>query len=73
MNASNPYAVPETLPRMPTYIRLRNQQLIRQAILFSLFYIVGFACFVVVVSGISSVPRFFFAITFCKTSRKNRD
>jgi hypothetical protein len=59
MNSSNPYAVPETLQRMPAHVRLRNQQLFRQAALFSAFYFVGFAFVVAVVSGIRSVPQFF--------------
>lgn len=59
MNAPNPYAVPKTLPRMPVHIRLRNQQLFRQAVLFSMFYFVGFAFVVAVASGISAVPRVF--------------
>ena len=59
MNASNPYAVPKTLPGTPAHIRLRDQQLFRQAVLFSLFYFGGFACVVAVVSGLSSVPRVF--------------
>ncbi len=59
MNSSNPYAVPETSQRIPAHIRLRNQQLFRQAALFSVFYFVGFASVVAVVSGIRSVTRFF--------------
>ena len=61
MNASdsNPYAAPETSSYVPVRIRLRDQQIVRQAFLYSTFYFVGIACLVSVVAGISAVPYYF--------------
>ena len=59
MNPSNPYEAPETSPRMPARIRLRDQQLLRQSLLFSMFYFAGFGCLLSVVAGINRVPQYF--------------
>ena len=58
MNASNPYASPETPLWLPARIKLRDQQIFRQLLLYSIFYFVGFACLLSVVAGISAVPKY---------------
>jgi hypothetical protein len=55
MDASNPYASPETHLRMPEGIRLRDQQIFRQLLLYSIFYFVGLACRFAVGGGVSAL------------------
>ena len=59
MHTSNPYAAPVTSPRTFVQVRLRDQQILRQALLFSIFYFAGFGCLIAVVSGFSAVRLFF--------------
>ncbi len=56
MNTPNPYAAPKTSPCTPAQVRFRDQQLLRQAFLFSIFYFVGLGSVTAVSSGISAVP-----------------
>ena len=58
MNASNPYASPEIPLRFPARIRLRDQQIFRQLLLYSVFYFVGLALRLGVSVGISTVPKY---------------
>lgn len=55
MDASNPYASPETPFRLPERSRLRDQQIIRQLLFYSIFYFVGLACRFAVGGGIRAV------------------
>ncbi len=58
MNASNPYASPEMPLRFPARIRLRDQQIFRQLLLYSMFYFVGLALYICVNAGIRAVPKY---------------
>ena len=62
---SNPYAAPaapDATAEVPLRIPLRNQQILRQAVLYSIFFFVGLACLMGAVAGISTVPDHLFEV-----------
>ena len=59
MNSSNPYAPSALTPTDPIRVRVRDQRLLRQALLFSLFYFVGFGFLICANAGFAAVPRMF--------------
>ncbi len=66
MNDSNPFVPPKTSTREP--VRIRDQQLLRQVLLFSIFYLIGTACGFVYATGhyakgLSAWPIFFHPFT----------
>ncbi|MDM4015909.1 hypothetical protein [Roseiconus lacunae] len=59
MSRCNPYSPSALAPIASERIRFRDQHLLLQALLFSMFYFVGFCLLVAVVSGLTEVPQVF--------------
>lgn len=59
MSGSNPYSPSAVPPIKSAAVRIRDQQPFRQALLFSVFYFVGFGFLTVVVAGLTALPRMF--------------